>query len=367
MAENAWRRWKKVLPELSGVTVATDQDAEKYRIGNEGLMHLDPARRACALKLFAWELVPADCDAIIYADLDVYPVCPMSPERALNGVEFACVRDRWDDPEVARVAGTVGIHPWEYFNAGLFYARRSASRMFPGARHFFDRLKWFDQTGLNIARVANDISTAWLPWRMNAMDRHDEGFALACSHAPHHAWPAWEADQHKEYLGLPDLETVIESLDFSHPYTTAASHLRVLGNLASLCRHVLEVGTFQGHAAWTMAAAGALVTTLDPAHEKSARLFRGPLSIDAFSCTGAEWIAANRCELYDLIFHDAEHGRHIIPELESLWDLVLPGGWLAVHDAEQLEGWNGSTLKPQCKAMSKIIDDRGRELMVLRK
>jgi hypothetical protein len=362
MAKAAAKRWRKLLPELSGVTIAGDVDAILC-----GLGHYDPARRACALKLHAFELIPEDCDAVLYADLDVYPFCPISPSTALAGVDFACVRDRWDDGEVNRVSDSIGVPRHQYFNAGLFYARRNAAPMLAAARLFYDKLKWFDQTGFNLARFAHRTPTAWLPWRANVMDRHDLDYAHAATHAPHHAWPAWEANELRSFSPLPDPHAIIEDGDYSHPYATDPQHLHDLVNQAAGCRHILEVGTWQGHAAWPLAATGALVTTLDPIHQVSKRQYKGTLSLDAMAHTGAEWLAMDSDGVYDMIFHDAEHGPHIIPELEAWWGRLLPGGILAVHDAEQLEGWRGQTLPTKSVRVSIAPDARGRDLLMLRK
>lgn len=362
MAKTAAKTWCRKLPELAGATIADDVDAVLC-----GLESLNPIRRACALKLWAWDLVPEDTDAILYADLDVYPFDPVSPETALRGCDFACVRDRWDDPAIAEVADPLGLPRHQYFNAGLFYARREAAPMMTAARLFFDKLKWYDQTGLNLARYAFGTPTAWLPWRVNAMDRHAEGHAIGCAHCPDHAWPAWKFGQTRKYSPLPDPETIIGGQDYSHLFATAPEHLRVLVELAAGCRHILEVGTFQGHAAWPLAATGALVTTLDPSHQVSSRLFKHGLSIDAMANTGSQWLELDPNGSYDMIFHDAEHGTHIIQELEAWWLRLNPGGILAVHDAEQLEGWTGETLDGLSERIEVAPDERGRELLILRK
>jgi hypothetical protein len=365
MAKTASMRWKKLLPELAGVTIAGDADATLC-----GLGALNPIRQACALKLHAWDLVPDDCDAILYADLDIYPQDPVPPSVALADVDFACVRDRWDDAEVNRVADAIGLPRHQYFNAGLFYARRAAAPMMEAASLFFDRLKWYDQTGLNLARYAHRTPTAWLPWRVNAMDRHADGHAIGCSHCPDHAWPAWKLGEGRTYPSLPDPHAMIDVADYSHPFATAPEHLHAMVNVVdqlNVHRHILEVGTFEGHASWPLAATGALVTTLDPAHQVSTRLFKHGLSIDAMAHTGSEWLAMDLDGIYDMIFHDAEHGPHIIPELEAWWSRLLPGGVLAVHDAEQLEGWRGQTLPTKSIRISIAPDSRGRELLMLRK
>jgi hypothetical protein len=347
------------VPELAGWTVAGANEAAGLGYGR-----FDAARQACALKLHAFNLVPDDAEAVLYADLDILPHEGFpGPAMALRGVDFACVRDRWDDAEVGRVADECGVPRHQYFNAGLWYARARAEPVLHGALAFFDKLKWFDQTGFNISRVAHRTRTRWLPWRCNAMDRHDDGFSLAASHAPHHAWPAWEGGEIRGNVGLVDLEYLMEHLfQWSHPYVTDREHVRELASLAAGCKHVLEVGTFQGHTAWAMASQGAAVTTLDPANKVSKRLWMQGMSIDAMAHTGAEWLEMDVGGCYDMVFHDAEHGPGIIPELRQWWERILPGGVLAVHDAEQLEGWCGMDLDGMA-GVSKSTDGRGRELM----
>lgn len=363
MAKAAAKRWRSLLPELAGVTIAGDADAILC-----GLGHYDPARRACALKLHAWELVEEDVDAILYADLDVYPSDPMPPSMALANVDFACARDRWDDAEVSRVAESVGVPPHQYFNAGLFYARRAAAPMMELSRPLFDRLKWWDQTAFNVARFASRTPTAWLPWRQNAMDRHKDGYAMANSHCPDHAWSAWENKENHAFTPLPQSAHVISSMDLSHHWSTDGNHLMALAILAQDRRHVLDVGTFMGHSALAMASAGALVTSLDPANQT--RRVWDPLfglTYDAIQTTGQEWLTRDPDGVYDVIFHDAEHGPEIIPELQQWWTRILPGGALAIHDAEQLEGWRGESLSQELCGVSTSFDARGRELLILHK
>jgi 2-polyprenyl-3-methyl-5-hydroxy-6-metoxy-1,4-benzoquinol methylase len=194
------------------------------------------------------------------------------------------------------------------------------------------------------------------------MDFHRAGHYMSAAHCPDIAWPAWRDGKHQQADCLPFDEDVIAAQDTSHLWSTSEIHLRQLFNLALGRRHFLEVGTVRGAASWTMAAAGALVTTLDPAHEKSARLFRHGLSIDAMAHTGEQWLAMDPDGRYDLIFHDAEHGPHIIPELRAWWQRLTPGGALAIHDAEQLDGWRGEELTPHATTTT---DERGRELLVL--
>ena len=359
-AKAAAKRWLEVLPELSGVTIANETAAAQL-----GLGHLSAKDQACMLKLYAFDLVPKDCDSVLYSDTDVYPFAPLTPEVALHGVDFACVRDRWDDAHVNAISDNSGIPRHQYLNAGLFYMRRSCAPMLRGARVFVNKLPYVDQTALNVSRLAQRTRTAWLAARYNAMDRHAD-ISLGNTHNPWQAWAAWEGAETPITQALPSIDYVISQLDFSHIFTTDAKHLRELAELAKKCRHVLEIGTFQGHAAWAMASTGALITTLDPGNQ-SGRQYRYGLTIDAFSMRSDEWFAADVDGTYDMIFHDAEHGVHVIPELERTWKYVLPGGYLAIHDAEQLEGWLGGTLNPAPILVSNSADSRGRQLLVLEK
>ena len=360
MAIAAASRWRELLPELYIACIADSSDAAWLH-----LPALDPTRAACLLKLHAWHLVPPDIDAILYADLDILPIAPRSPAAALAGVDFACVRDRWDDPEVARVAATIGLPAHEYFNAGLIYARRSTAPMFDAAIADFDRPKWYDQTALNLARARSGLRTAWLPWSHNVMDCHDAGYAVAASHAPHLAFPAWESGHFPAAGKMIDIAALLDSLDYSHGYTTSPGHLLDLHDLAAGRRHCLDIGTFRGHSALAMAAAGNLVTSIDPGN-LSRRVFDPALglSYDAFQSTSAAWIDADT-GTYDMIYHDAEHGPEIIPELERCWSPLQPGGILAIHDAEQLDGWAGQTLQPPPAARAANSDTRGRQLLIL--
>ena len=312
-AEIAAKRWCELLPELSGVTIAGDKEANAL-----GFSTLPSADRACLLKLHAFDLIPRSCDSVLYADLDVYPIAPLSPSKALAEVDFACVRDRWDHEVVNNVCDNIGIPRHQYFNAGLFYARRSAAAALDGAKLFFNKLPWYDQTGLNLCRLSHRLKTMWLATRQNALDNH-EGFSIACSHTPWHAWPAWETQKTPKILSLPTAKDVAAKLDFSHCYTTAVEHLLELAEIAKNCRHVLEVGTFQGHAAWMMATGGALITTLDP-QNISGRQYAYNLSIDTFIARGDDWLEKDVDGVYDMVLY------YIIIAMEQaikLWKIFL--------------------------------------------
>lgn len=352
--------WKKLFPR-SLIFVAGQREAEQ--LGCDRWSH--PGEVACALKLHVWDLLPKEIDAVLYADMDVAPIDPVGFESALRDVDLAVVRDRWDDHEVNRVADSVGVPRHDYFNAGVIYARRSTEAAFKGAQRFFNRLKWWDQTGLNVAVRAHSLKVRYLPWRMNAMDAKGPGPGIGALHAPHHCKPIWEGRPIKP-VRLPCVKEVLGGLDFSHGYVTDRAHLEELAGYVMQWFHVLEVGTFQGHAAWAMAARGALVTTLDPIHGVSKRI-HGPhgLSIDAMAHKGEEWLDLDE-NVYDAVFHDAEHGPHIIPELRQWWDRILPEGFLAVHDAEQLDGWKGDDLA-NVHYKTVTADRKGRELLIIHK
>lgn len=71
---------------------------------------------------------------------------------------------------------------------------------------------------------------------------------------------------------------------------------------------------------------------------------------------------------YDIIFHDAIHGFEAMPEYLLSWTLIKPGGYLIIHDWEQVASLGADTKQiiDHC-GMTEIVDSRGRSLAFFRK
>ena len=66
---------------------------------------------------------------------------------------------------------------------------------------------------------------------------------------------------------------------------------------------------------------------------------------------------------YDMIFHDAQHGDHMVEEYLECWKRVNPGGVFAFHDADQVHHRFMELLKGMDRfTMDMSTDSRGRML-----
>ncbi len=371
-------RYESYLPkaaarwgDLTGLPVVAFGDGQARQLG---CPHDHPGERACWLKLHLWDLVPDGYDVILYADMDIWPIKPAMPSEALDcGVGLAVVRDRWADPVVAAAAESIGLAHWDYFNAGLLYMRRDPmAAVMRDARKSFCQLPWWDQTALNLTTANAGVSVRYLPWTHNAMDSSLIEHGLRGVHGSGTAWRLWETLPHDGILHPPlhhRLEDFLaRNFDWWHGYVTDRTHVLELAQTAGSLggrAQVIEVGTFQGHSAFAMAHAGAGVTTLDPAN-KTGRWFVDGVCVDALACTGLDFLAFDLNQ-WDMVFHDAEHGPSIIPELQEWWSRIRPGGILAIHDSEQLHGhWRADRL-PGYAGHTETADARGRMLAIVRK
>lgn len=77
---------------------------------------------------------------------------------------------------------------------------------------------------------------------------------------------------------------------------------------------------------------------------------------------------AKNADQYDIIFHDAIHGHEAMPEYLLSWALVKPGGWLIIHDWEQVAQLGADTkhIINHC-GMYEVTDTRGRVLAFFKK
>lgn len=92
--------------------------------------------------------------------------------------------------------------------------------------------------------------------------------------------------------------------------------------------------------------------------------------INQKNTTGLEYLihCAKCADQYDIIFHDAIHGFEAMPEYLLSWTLVKPGGYLIIHDWEQVESLcaDRKQIIDHC-GMTEIVDSRGRSLAFFRK
>lgn len=128
------------------------------------------------------------------------------------------------------------------------------------------------------------------------------------------------------------------NLDYSHPYVTDRSHILTIHHFASHYYGglALELGSYQGHSTLALAMAGLSVVSYDL---DTTCLVQRKHLLSAFK---VEWRTLHSSQSlherrkFDVVFHDAEHGNAIVPELEALWLKITNQGILIVHDSEQI-------------------------------
>jgi len=131
----------------------------------------------------------------------------------------------------------------------------------------------------------------------------------------------------------------IRSLDYSHPWTTDVEHIIEIFDKALSCggKTALEIGSFRGHATYAIAASGLSLTSfdLDRQYEKERMMLLQEYEVRWNLKSGQESLKdGNR---YDFIFHDSDHGNHMIPELAGFFKLKLTEkGIMMVHDVDAL-------------------------------
>lgn len=170
--------------------------------------------------------------------------------------------------------------------------------------------------------------------------------------------------------------TIIEQLDYSHPWVTAKEH--ILQVYEEACKHkgggkALDVGCFQGHSALAMGLARVLVDIIDHDpkwvnYTKHLLLSHNCMVYFGYIGKSSEALS-NDCfigEEHDLIMHDAEHGQAVVPELLQYWERVRTGGTFIVHDTDQIDlaKFIAELGYPQNKTTA---DERGRCLSIFYK
>lgn len=159
---------------------------------------------------------------------------------------------------------------------------------------------------------------------------------------------------------------ILFGLDYSHLWTTDVRHIWDIHDEAAKHKgRALELGSYMGHSTLALALAGLDVTVYDI----DTTMF--PYRRDLLKRNGfkAKWINNYSQKALDweqqdftVIFHDAEHGNQIIPELVEMWDkLLLSGGVLIVHDTEQLNMFDLANRLGH-PVIKSTRDERNREL-----
>lgn len=182
-----------------------------------------------------------------------------------------------------------------------------------------------------------------------------------------------------ETAGLTDKE-IIESQDFLHPYTTSKDHVLWLYELAMEvgARNICELGSYKGISTVALALAAkqndGFVISVDLCDEIQTvdRVrYWTPLGLmrHIFPYRGSSMEFLQKYEgKLDFIFHDSHHGDAIIPELVTAWELLNPGGILAVHDYEQIVRSKWFEESFIADGLKKVMEDeRGRYLAAFKK
>jgi predicted O-methyltransferase YrrM len=164
-------------------------------------------------------------------------------------------------------------------------------------------------------------------------------------------------------------QQLLESLDYSHSWCTSLCHILEIHETSKKYDGGigLELGSFKGQATLAMSLAGLRMVSYDI--DDTCELER----MNLLKGREVDWIKArsdnslNESRMFDVIFHDADHGDTIIPELIRLFNERLnTNGVLMVHDSHQL------TLTKLFSGISEhsyyvTPDEIGRELLTITK
>ena len=290
-----------------------------------------------SLKFSIFDIYP-DIERVMYHDCDWRPVrkfdlMPFIPDpKAL----YFCL-DRVEGEHIQGLERKYGLPPKTYCNAGWFVAHRDQSPMFQYCKeHYLDYAnRWGDQC------VFNQINTG----KITVADRRLNVMDLGKLYHDSEVLAYHGGTNYGVYEGAPDFDwntAVPERIhlwDDSDTWSTARQHFIEIHETAKRYRggNALEVGTFTGMGAMSIRLAGMDVKTIDITTEflpRCTHLWSG-WEIDFQKMSGKDELFLP--DKYDLIFHDSEHGDHIIPELASFFHTKLNrGGKLIVHDVDVL-------------------------------
>lgn len=160
---------------------------------------------------------------------------------------------------------------------------------------------------------------------------------------------------------------ILFGLDYTHLWTTDVRHIWDIHDEAAKYKfgRALELGSYMGHSTLALALAGLDVTVYDidttRLQYRQDLLKRHGYKVKWNQLPSSDALQFEQQD-FTVIFHDAEHGNQIIPELVEMWEkLLLSGGVLIVHDTEQLNMFELADKlgHPQIKSTR---DGRDREL-----
>ena len=312
--------------------IITDEHLD-YGIPSLGFTH-----KVFSIKFSIFDIFP-DIERVMYHDCDWRPVrqfdlMPYIPDP--KGLYFAL--DRYENSHVQDLEKRYNLPPRSYFNAGWFVAHKDHQSTLQHCKsHYFEYPNQYgDQCVLN--QVIKDKLTL-ADKRLNVMDLfniYHESEILGFHGGTN--YPIYEGA-----LDFDWSTTVTERInlwDDSEQWATARQHFVEIHETAKQYRSgkALEVGTFTGMGSMAIRLAGMNVKTLDITTDFLPRCKElwSVWNIDFQKMSGQEELA--QPGKYDLIFHDSEHGNHIIPELVQFFKTKLnPGGKLLVHDVNDLD------------------------------
>lgn len=162
----------------------------------------------------------------------------------------------------------------------------------------------------------------------------------------------------------------LATVDDSHQMTTSVCHLEMLARAAeAMAGRILELGSHAGvsTAAIALAAPNAIIVSVDLCdHVSEAERVAyweslGIENIRPVSGRAGDYLSAavRRDEHYSLIFHDAEHGDHVVPEYVLCSRLTES---LLIHDFDQLSAESARRLFNEWRHTFVSSDERGRML-----
>jgi len=327
-----------------------------------GIPSLGFTHKVFSIKFSIFDIYP-DIERVMYHDCDWRPVrkfdlMPYIPDpKAL----YFCL-DRSEKSDLQDLERQYGLPPRSYCNAGWFVAHRDHKPTFDYCKaHYFDYDNQYgDQCVFN--QVMQDKVTI-AEKRLNVLDLYKiyhESEVLGFHTSGN--YPVYNGA--KDFDWSTTVAELINCWDDSDTWSTARQHFIEIHETAKQYRggNALEVGTFTGMGAMSIRLAGMNVKTIDITTEFLHRCtnFWSFWEIDFQKMSGQEELA--QPEKYDLIFHDSEHGNHIIPELAAFFHTKLnSGGKLIVHDVDVL------TLELLLSALGAVehtitTDYRGRQL-----
>ena len=160
------------------------------------------------------------------------------------------------------------------------------------------------------------------------------------------------------------------SIDPSH-LETIFQHARELNWEGST---IVEIGSHKGFSTCLLAAAAPEATILSvdnslhvPYTERQELFDKlGYKNISVLNTDSVSFLqqAANRCEEYEMIFHDAGHGDGVIHEYLLASTLLRDDNMLVIHDWEQITNRDEVSKRMNSVDEEELVDDKGRVTLI---